>query len=58
MHLLLSLPTLLYPYIMLGLGSNKCLTLLRSIAVGDFLSPATIGGYQNILAIEKMISWR
>jgi hypothetical protein len=61
MHLLLSLPTLLYPYTLLGVESNKCLALLRPIAVGDFLSPATIGGYcgyWNTLAIECMISWK
>jgi hypothetical protein len=56
MHLLLSLPTLLYHYILLRLGSNKCLALLRPVALGDFLSPATIDGYRNILAIKKMIS--
>jgi hypothetical protein len=47
MHLLLSLPSLLYPYILLDLGSNKCLALLRPVAVGDFLSLATIGDYQD-----------
>jgi hypothetical protein len=52
MHLLLSLPTLLYPDTLLGLGLNNYLALLRSVAVGDFLSPATIGGYRNTLAIE------
>jgi hypothetical protein len=47
MHLLLSLSTLLYPYTLLGLGSNNYLALLRPVAVDDFLSPATIGGYRN-----------
>jgi hypothetical protein len=56
MHLLLSLSTLRYPDTLLGLGSNNCLALLRPVAVGDFLSPATIGGYWNILVMEWMIS--
>jgi hypothetical protein len=56
MHLLLSLPTLLYPYTLLGLGSNNYLALLRPVVVGDFLSPVTIGGYHNTLAMEWMIS--
>jgi hypothetical protein len=56
MHLLLSLPTLLYPYTLLGVESNKFLALLRPIAVGDFLSPVTIGGYWNTLAMECIIS--
>jgi hypothetical protein len=47
MHLLLSLSTLLYPYTLLGLESNNCLAMLRPVAVGDFLSLATIGGYRN-----------
>jgi hypothetical protein len=46
---------LLYPYTLLGLGSNKCLALLRPIAVGDFLSPATIGGYLNTLAMNAIL---
>jgi hypothetical protein len=37
---------------MLGLGSNNCLALLRPVAIGDFLSPANIGGYWNTLAME------
>jgi hypothetical protein len=52
MYLLLSLSTLLYPDTLLGLGSNNCLALLRPITVGDFLSPTTIGGYRNTLAME------
>jgi hypothetical protein len=56
MHLILSLSTLLYPYTMLGLGSNNCLALLRPVAVGDFLSPAIIGGYWNTLVMQWMIS--
>jgi hypothetical protein len=52
MHLLLYLSTLLYPYTLLGLGSNNCLALLRPVAVGDSLSSATIGGYRNTLAME------
>jgi hypothetical protein len=58
MHLLLSLSTLRYPDTLLGLGSNNYLAMLRPVAVGDFLSPATIGGYWNILAMEWMISWK
>jgi hypothetical protein len=33
-----------------------CLALLRPVAIGDFRSPAIIGGYWNNLAIEWMIS--
>jgi hypothetical protein len=58
MHLLLSLPILLYPYTMLGLELNNCLALLRPVVIGDFLSPAIISGYWNTLAIEWMIFWR
>jgi hypothetical protein len=57
MYLLLFLSTLLYPYTLLGLGSNNRLALLRPVAVGDLLSPTTIGGYRNtiddILEITK-----
>jgi hypothetical protein len=56
MYLLLSLSTLLCPYILLGLGSNNCLALLRPVVIGDFLSPTIIGGYWNTLAMEWMIS--
>jgi hypothetical protein len=52
MHLLLSLPTLYYILTLLGLGSNKCLVLLRPVVIGDFLSPATIEGYWNTLSME------
>jgi hypothetical protein len=55
MHLLLSFPTLLHSY-PVSLESNKCLALLRPVAIGDFRSPAIIGGYWNALAIEWMIS--
>jgi hypothetical protein len=58
MHLLLSLPTLLCPYILLGLGSNNFLALLRPVLLGDFLLPAIIGGYWNTLAMKWMISWK
>jgi hypothetical protein len=51
MHLLLSLPTLLCLYTLLGLGSNNRLALLRPITVSDFLSPAIVGGYWNTLAM-------
>jgi energy-converting hydrogenase Eha subunit E len=34
-----------YTVTLLDLGSDKCLALLRLVAVGDFLSLATIGGY-------------
>jgi hypothetical protein len=56
MHLLLSLPTLLCLYTLLGLGSNNRLALLRPVVIGDFLSPAIIGGYWNTLAMKWMIS--
>jgi hypothetical protein len=56
MHLISSLSTLLYPYTLLGLGSNNCLALLRPIAIGDFRSPAIIGSYRNTLVMEWMIS--
>jgi hypothetical protein len=52
MHLILSLSTLFYSYTLLGLRSNNCLALLRQVAIGDFLSPAIIGGYWNTLAME------
>jgi hypothetical protein len=39
------LSTLLCLYTLLGLGSNNYLALLRPVAIGDFLSPAIIGGY-------------
>jgi hypothetical protein len=55
MHLLLSLPTLLYPYILLGFGSNICLALRRPVAIGNFLSPAIIGGYWNNLAMDDIL---
>jgi hypothetical protein len=46
MHLLLlSLPTLLCMYTLLGLGSNNRLVLLRPVVIDDSLSPAIIGGY-------------
>jgi hypothetical protein len=32
------------------------LALLRPVAIGDFQSPAIIGGYWNALAMELMIS--
>jgi hypothetical protein len=35
-----------------------CLALLRPVAIGDFWSPAIIGGYWNILAMEWMIFWK
>jgi hypothetical protein len=57
MHLLLSLSTI-YILTLLGLGSNNCLALLRPIVIGDFLSPAIIGGYWNTLAMEWMIYWK
>jgi hypothetical protein len=41
---------------MLGLESNNCLALLRSVAIGDFRSPTIIGGYLSTLAMEWMIS--
>jgi hypothetical protein len=49
MHLLLFLPTLLpsYPN---RFRIEYCLALLRPVAIGDFLSPAIIGGYWNNLA--------
>jgi hypothetical protein len=56
MHLYSSLPTFLCLYTLLGLGLNNCLALLRSVAIGDFLSPAIIGGYWNTLATEWMVS--
>jgi hypothetical protein len=57
MHLLLSLPTLLF-LTLLGVGSNNCLDMLRLVAIGDFRSPDFIGGYWNTLALEYMISWK
>jgi hypothetical protein len=56
LHLRLSLSTLFYPYTLIGLESNNCLSLLRSVAINDFLSPTVIGGYWNTLALEWMIS--
>jgi hypothetical protein len=56
MHLLSSLPTLLCPYTLLGLGSNNHLALLRPVVIGDFLSSVIIGVYWNTLAMEWMIS--
>jgi hypothetical protein len=58
MHRLLSLSILLYPYTLLGLGLDNCLALPRPVAVSDFLSLATIGGYRNTLAMKLMISGR
>jgi hypothetical protein len=54
MYLLLSLPTLLYSHpdrFMI----EYCLALLSPVAIGDFWSPAIIGGYWNTLAIKWMI---
>jgi hypothetical protein len=45
MYLILSLSTLLYPYTLLDVESNNYLTLLRPVAIGDFMLPANIGGY-------------
>jgi hypothetical protein len=50
MHLLLFLPTLLYSY-PVRFRIDYCLALLRPIAIGDFWSPAIIGGYWNTLAM-------
>jgi hypothetical protein len=55
MYLLLSLPTLLHSYLV-RFRIEYCLALLRPIAIGDFRSPAIIGGYWNTLAIEWMKS--
>jgi hypothetical protein len=41
-----------YILTLLDLGSNNCLALLRPVAIGDFQSPAIIGGYWNTLAME------
>jgi hypothetical protein len=57
MHLLLSLPTLWYSYLN-RFRIEYCLALLRPVAIGDFRSPAIIGGYWNTLAMKWMISWR
>jgi hypothetical protein len=56
LHLLLSLPTWL-PFYPVRSGSNKCLALLRPVAIGDFWSPTFIGGYWKNLAMKRMISW-
>jgi hypothetical protein len=53
-HLLLSLPTLWYSYLD-RFRIEYCLALLRPIAIGDFRSPAIIGGYWNTLAMKLMI---
>jgi hypothetical protein len=53
---IISLSTSIYPYTLLGVGSNKCLALLRLVAIGDFLSSSIIGGYRSTLAIECMLS--
>jgi hypothetical protein len=53
MHILY--PCLVISFTLLGLESNKCLVLLRPIVVGDFLSPATIGGYRNTLAMDAIM---
>jgi hypothetical protein len=47
-----------YILTLLGLGLNNCLALLRPVAIGDFLSPANIGGYWNTLAMKWMISYK
>jgi hypothetical protein len=47
-----------YIITLLGLGLNNCLALIRSVAIGDSLSPIIIGGYRNTLAMERMISWK
>jgi hypothetical protein len=56
MHLLLSLHTLLHSYLV-RFRIEYCLALLRPVAIGDFRSPAIIGGYWNTLAMEWMKSW-
>jgi hypothetical protein len=55
MHLFLSLPTLLHSY-PVRFRIEYCLALLRPVAIGDFWSPAIIGGYWNVLAMEWMKS--
>jgi hypothetical protein len=54
MHLLLSLPTLLYSHPD-RFRIEYCLALLRPVAIGDFWSPAIIGGYWNTLTMKWMI---
>jgi hypothetical protein len=55
MHLFLSLSTLLHLY-PVRFRIEYCLALLRPVAIGDFRSPAIIGGYWNVLAMEWMKS--
>jgi hypothetical protein len=55
MHFLLSLPTLLHSY-PIRFRIEYYLALLSPVAIGDFWSPAMIGGYWNTLAMEWMIS--
>jgi hypothetical protein len=43
-------------YYLLKFRVEYCLALLRPVAIGDFRSPAIIGGYSNALAMEWMIS--
>jgi hypothetical protein len=52
MHLLL--PCL--HYYLRKFRIEYCLALLRPIAIGDFRSPAIIGGYWNVLAMQWMKS--
>jgi hypothetical protein len=53
MHLFLSLPTLLPSY-PVRFRIEYYLALLRPVAIGDFRSPAIIGGYWNVLAMQWM----
>jgi hypothetical protein len=55
MHIYYILVYLIISFTPLGLGSNKCLALLRPVAIGDFLSPATIGGYRNTLVMDAIM---